>query len=57
MIGFFTVVTKVVSPEAVKKALPGAVPSRFIDINIEAFERGFNYGMKLLKKKKDNTLA
>ena len=57
MIGFFTAITRVVSPEAVKKALPGAVPSRFIDINIEAFKRGFDYGMKLLEKKKDKTFA
>jgi len=52
MIGFFTAVTKVVSPEAVKKALPGAVPSRFIDINIEAFDRGYNFGLELLKEGK-----
>jgi len=52
MIGFFTTITRVVSPEAMKKALPGAVPSRFIDTNIEAFERGYNYGVELLKKGK-----
>ncbi|UCD38499.1 MAG: 2-oxoacid:acceptor oxidoreductase family protein [Fidelibacterota bacterium] len=57
MIGFFTAITKVVSPEAMKKAIPGAVPSRFIDINIEAFKRGFDYGLKLLEKEKDTTLA
>jgi len=52
MIGFFTAVTKVVSPEAMKKAIPGAVPSRFIDINIEAFDRGYNYGLEQLKEAK-----
>jgi len=52
MIGFFTAITKVVSPDAVKKALPGAVPDRFVDINIEAFDRGYNYGVELLKKGK-----
>jgi 2-oxoglutarate ferredoxin oxidoreductase subunit gamma len=50
MIGFFTAITKVVSPEAMKKAIPGAVPSRFIDINIEAFERGYNFGLEQLDK-------
>ena len=54
MIGFFTAVTKVVSPEAMKKAIPGAVPSRFIDINIEAFDRGYNYGLEQLKEVKGN---
>lgn len=52
MIGFFTAITRVVSPEAVKKALPGAVPSRFIDINIEAFDRGYNFGLEQLNEGK-----
>lgn len=52
MVGFFTAITKVVTPEAVKKALPGSVPDRFVDKNIEAFERGFDYGMELLETKK-----
>jgi 2-oxoglutarate ferredoxin oxidoreductase subunit gamma len=52
MIGFFTAVTELVSPEAVKKALPGSVPDRFIDINIEAFEKGYDYGLEQLKKSK-----
>ena len=50
MIGFFTAITKVISPDAIKKALPGAVPSRFIDINIEAFDRGYNFGLEQLKE-------
>ena len=52
MIGFFTAITRVVSPEAVKQALPGSVPDRFVTINTEAFERGYNYGLELLKKGK-----
>ena len=50
MIGFFTAITKVISPEAMKKAIPGAVPGRFIDTNIEAFERGYNFGLEQLNK-------
>lgn len=50
MIGFFTAVTDVVSAEAVKKALPGSVPDRFIDVNIQAFERGYDFGLGQLKK-------
>ncbi len=48
MLGFFASVSKVVSSEAIKKALPGLVPSRFMDINIKAFERGYNYGEEVL---------
>lgn len=49
MVGFFTAITGTVAPEAVKKALPGSVPDRFVERNIEAFERGFAYGKELLK--------
>jgi 2-oxoglutarate ferredoxin oxidoreductase subunit gamma len=52
MLGFFTSVTKIVSPEAMKKALPGLVPGRFLDLNIKAFDKGYNYGEELLKKAK-----
>jgi len=42
-------VTKIVSPEAMKKALPGLVPGRFLDLNIKAFDRGYEYGIEVLK--------
>ncbi len=48
MLGFFTAVTEVVSPEAMKKALPGLVPSRSLDQNMEAFDRGYEYGLTLV---------
>jgi 2-oxoglutarate ferredoxin oxidoreductase subunit gamma len=52
MLGFFTAVTKAVSPEAMKKALPGLVPGRFLDLNIKAFDRGFGYGIEVLESTK-----
>jgi 2-oxoglutarate ferredoxin oxidoreductase subunit gamma len=52
MLGFFTAVTKIVSPEAMKKALPGLVPSRFLDLNIKAFDKGYEYGKKILAEEK-----
>jgi len=48
MVGFFTAITRIVSPESVQLALPGLIPERFIDQNIEAFEQGYHYGQKLL---------
>ncbi len=48
MLGFFTAVTKIVSPEAMKKALPGLVPGRFLDLNIKAFDKGYEYGREIL---------
>jgi 2-oxoglutarate ferredoxin oxidoreductase subunit gamma len=50
MLGFFTAVTKIVSPEAMKKALPGMVPGRFLDLNIKAFDKGYDYGQEILEK-------
>lgn len=50
MLGFFTAITKVVTPEAMKKALPGLVPKRFLELNIRAFEKGYEYGLEQLKQ-------
>lgn len=52
MLGFFTTITQLVSPEAMKKALPGLVPSRFLDLNKKAFDKGYEYGKELLDKEK-----
>jgi 2-oxoglutarate ferredoxin oxidoreductase subunit gamma len=55
MLGFFTAITRVVSPEAMKKALPGLVPKRFLELNIRAFEKGYDYGIELLAKDKEGS--
>ncbi len=52
MLGFFTAITRVVSPEAMKKALPGLVPGRFLELNKKAFDKGYDYGKKILAEKK-----
>ena len=52
MLGFFTAITRVASPEAMKKALPGLVPKRFLEHNIRAFEKGFDFGAGLLAEAK-----
>jgi len=52
MMGFFTAVTKTVTPEAMKNALPGLVPDRFLDLNIRAFQKGYDYGLKVLDEEK-----
>ncbi len=49
MVGFFIAMTDVVSLEAMKKALPGSVPERFLATNIEALEKGYEYGKNLTK--------
>lgn len=52
MLGYFTAISSVVTPEAMKKALPGLVPGRFLELNIRAFDRGFEYGREMMKKQK-----
>lgn len=48
MMGFFTAITNVVSVEAMKKSIPESVPSRFIELNLKAFDKGYAYGKKEL---------
>jgi 2-oxoglutarate ferredoxin oxidoreductase subunit gamma len=46
MLGFLCAVTGIVSKEALRKALPGSVPERFLDKNLEALDKGFEAGQK-----------
>lgn len=46
-LGFFTAVTGVVTAEAMKRALPGLVPDRFLKVNIKSFEQGYEHGVQL----------
>ena len=52
MLGFFTAVTQIVSADAMKKALPGLVPGRFLDLNKKAFDKGYDYGKEILEEEK-----
>jgi len=50
MLGFFTAITEVVSYDAMKKALPESVPEKAVDLNLKAFDRGYEYGKQSLGK-------
>jgi 2-oxoglutarate ferredoxin oxidoreductase subunit gamma len=50
MLGFFTAVTDIITAEAARQALPTSVPSRFVDLNVKAFEQGYEYGLAVLGK-------
>jgi 2-oxoglutarate ferredoxin oxidoreductase subunit gamma len=54
MVGFFTSITGVVSAEAVKQTLPDMVPARFIEINTEAFNRGYEAGLASIGKETES---
>jgi 2-oxoglutarate ferredoxin oxidoreductase subunit gamma len=44
MVGFFTAVTKLLSADSVRKAVADSVPAAFRELNLKAFEKGFEYG-------------
>jgi 2-oxoglutarate ferredoxin oxidoreductase subunit gamma len=44
MVGFFTAVTKLLDADAVRKAVADSVPPAFRELNLKAFEKGFEYG-------------
>jgi len=50
MLGFFTAITKIVSHDSMTKAVPKSVPEKAIELNMKALERGYEYGLELLKK-------
>jgi 2-oxoglutarate ferredoxin oxidoreductase subunit gamma len=44
MIGFFTAITKLLTADAVRKAVADSVPPSFRELNLQAFEKGLEYG-------------
>ncbi len=48
MVGFFAAVTDVLEPEAVRQAVADSVPAAFRELNLKAFDKGFEYGTKHL---------
>jgi 2-oxoglutarate ferredoxin oxidoreductase subunit gamma len=50
MVGFFCAITGVLSRQSAVAAVSEAVPERFRKLNLDAFDRGFQYGVDLLAK-------
>ena len=48
MVGFFASVTNVLDPEAIRQAVADSVPEAFRELNLKAFDKGFEYGTKHL---------
>jgi 2-oxoglutarate ferredoxin oxidoreductase subunit gamma len=48
MVGFFTAVTRLLEPDAVRKAVADSVPANFRELNLKAFEKGLEYGTAAL---------
>ena len=50
MVGAFTSIYGLLKPESVKESVIDSVPKRFTELNVKAFERGFEAGKNALKK-------
>ncbi|MCL2824760.1 MAG: 2-oxoacid:acceptor oxidoreductase family protein, partial [Polyangiaceae bacterium] len=49
MVGFFASVAKVIAPAAMRAAVEDSVPAGTTALNLDAFDRGFAWGEKLLQ--------
>jgi 2-oxoglutarate ferredoxin oxidoreductase subunit gamma len=49
MVGFFSAVTGLVKPESLRRAVAESVPEHFRDVNLSAFDKGFEYGKAKLQ--------
>jgi len=45
MVGFFAAVTHLVDADALRRAVSDSVPAAFRDLNLKAFDKGFEYGL------------
>jgi len=50
MVGFFGAVSQVLDPDALRKAVAASVPDAYRELNLKAFDRGFEYGTKELSE-------
>ena len=48
MVGFFGAVTNLLDPDALRKAVEDSVPPALSKLNLQAFDKGFEYGSKLM---------
>lgn len=55
MVGFFAAVTGVVSADALRQAVADSVPAATRDLNLKAFEKGYEYGLAKVSEDVERT--
>ena len=55
MLGFFSAVTKLINYQYLREAVADRVPRKFLDINLQAFDIGYKYGLGISQKKTSPT--
>ena len=53
MVGFFGAVTALLDPDALRQAVADSVPPAMQELNLQAFDKGFEYGGLLTQKLAD----
>lgn len=48
MVGFFGAVSGLLKPESLRDAIADSVPKAFVELNLKAFDKGYEYGLKIL---------
>ncbi|MCX6829196.1 MAG: 2-oxoacid:acceptor oxidoreductase family protein [candidate division Zixibacteria bacterium] len=56
MLGFFGAVTGIMPVEALRKAVETSVPAGTETLNVSAFDKGYEYGVKLKEEKTEVTV-
>ena len=54
MVGFFGAITNLLDPAALRKAVADSVPASLEKLNLEAFDKGYAYGIRLMSQLSDN---
>lgn len=52
MLGFFTAVSQLLDPEAVRKTVEESVPKGTEELNLKAFDKGYEYGIQQVEGNK-----
>jgi len=52
MLGFFTAISKVINHDAVRKTVETSVPKGTEELNLRAFDRGYEFGLQQLSEVK-----
>ena len=54
MVGFFGAITRLLDVDALRKAVADSVPPALQKLNLEAFEKGFGYGITYMNQLSEN---
>jgi 2-oxoglutarate ferredoxin oxidoreductase subunit gamma len=55
MLGSFTALTRAISVEAMRRSILSLVPKGTEDLNLQAFERGYEYGKRLAANRREDS--